>query len=224
MVRSTIGWKWGRICPCERNSGNQSVRVRSSSVSAEHRQRLLVGEPHGEQARALGDRQRLDDGLQPLVPARSGQQQSFHGDIARGGLRGEVLDLVEHGRPVREQSHAIHGGGGRGHRPEDRLKRRESLLRRARRSHLRGRASTGAPNARAPFGACPLDVELVGEMRQHDPLGPSPARRARRPPRASDARAGRRAPAAAASPRSAAGRCRRRTRTAPRWARSRRRR
>ena len=89
----------------------------------QHRQRLLVGEPHGEQARALGDRQRLDDGLEPLVPARSGQQQPLHGDIARGGLRGEVLDLVEHGRPVREQSHAIHGGGGRGHSLKDRLKR-----------------------------------------------------------------------------------------------------
>ena len=32
--KSTTGWKCGRICPCERNSGNQSVRVRSSSVSA----------------------------------------------------------------------------------------------------------------------------------------------------------------------------------------------
>ena len=34
VVMSTIGWKCGRIRPCERNSGNQSVRARSSSVSA----------------------------------------------------------------------------------------------------------------------------------------------------------------------------------------------
>ena len=60
------------------------------------RQALLVGEAHREQAGALGDRQRLDDRLEPVVPARSGQQQPFHGDIARGGFGGEVLDLVEH--------------------------------------------------------------------------------------------------------------------------------
>jgi hypothetical protein len=34
VASSTIGWKCGFICPCERKSGNQSVRARSSSVSA----------------------------------------------------------------------------------------------------------------------------------------------------------------------------------------------
>ena len=34
LARSMIGWKCGAISPWERNSGNQSVRARSSSVSA----------------------------------------------------------------------------------------------------------------------------------------------------------------------------------------------
>src|SRR4051794_20950403 len=50
-----------------------------------YRQALRVVQPHGEQARALGDRQRLDDRLEPVVPARPGEHHSAHGEFSRGG-------------------------------------------------------------------------------------------------------------------------------------------
>ena len=73
------------------------------------RQRLLVGEPDGEEARALGLRERLQERLEAVVPARAGELEALDGDVALGRLRGEVLDLVEHGRTVRQEPHAVCG-------------------------------------------------------------------------------------------------------------------
>ena len=53
LARSMIGWKCGRMRPWERNSGNQSVRARSSSVHAGSGSAVRVGEAHGEQPGAL---------------------------------------------------------------------------------------------------------------------------------------------------------------------------
>jgi len=47
--------------------------------------------------------------------ARGSRLTKRNADIARGGFGGEVLDLVEHGRPVREKAYAVHGGSGEGH-------------------------------------------------------------------------------------------------------------
>ena len=147
------------------------------------RQALLVGEPDGEQAGALGDRERLDDRLQPLVPARAGQQRVLPRRYRprRARRRGA--------RPCR----ALTAGAKavarhpwrrwRGSRPGGSAEAAQVFTRRARRSHLRGRRRPGAPNAARGLGARPFDVELVGEVRQHEPLR-ARARRRAHPPRA----------------------------------------
>ena len=122
-----IGWKCGFIWPCDRNSGNQSCACgpaasRPASAGPARRPRRTAN----RHARSEIDSEQMTL-LEPLVPPRPGEHEPFHGDVARGGLGGEVLDLVEHGRPVREQSHAIHGGGGGGHTPSDRPQRPGSL-------------------------------------------------------------------------------------------------
>ena len=73
------------------------------------RQRLLVGQADGEQAGALGLRERLQQRLEAVVPAGPGELQALDGDVALGRLGGQVLDLVEHGGTVRQESHAVRG-------------------------------------------------------------------------------------------------------------------
>ena len=196
-----------RVHPAVAQELREPVRARAVQQRLRrHRQPLLVGEADGEQAGALGQRQRADDGLQPLVPPRAGQQQTLHGDVARGGLGGEVLDLVEHGRPVREQSHAVHRGGGRGHnlcsRPEGPPALRRDGVDRA----LVGGVDRPAERSRR-LRARVRRVELGGEVGQHEPLGlrlrAVLARLLRR--QVAALAVGARAPAA--WPRSAAGRC-----------------
>ena len=75
------------------------------------RQRLLVVQAQREQARALGRRDGLQQLLQALVPARPGEHESLDGDVALDRLGRQVLDLVEHGRTVRQQSHAVDAVG-----------------------------------------------------------------------------------------------------------------
>jgi hypothetical protein len=81
-----------------------------------HRQRLLVGDPHGEEARALGLRERVEQGLEAVLPARAGQLEPLDGDVALYGLGRHVLDLVEHGGTVRQERHAGGACGSRSHR------------------------------------------------------------------------------------------------------------
>ena len=85
-----------RICPCERNSGNQSVRVRSSSVSAGHRAGACssASRTANRHARSETDSALMTDFSRSSQPGPA-SSESLHGDIARGGLGGEVLDLVE---------------------------------------------------------------------------------------------------------------------------------
>ena len=98
----------GVICPCERNSGNQSVRRRSSSVSAGIGS-ACSSAAHGEQARALGLRERAEQLLEAVLPAGAGELEALDGDVALDRLGGHVLDLVEHGRTVRQERHAVGG-------------------------------------------------------------------------------------------------------------------
>ena len=80
---STIGWKWGFICPCERKSGNQSVRLRSSSVSAGQRQRLVVGRGASRTGRrARTGSSALSRSLRRSGPAGTGQHEALDGDVA----------------------------------------------------------------------------------------------------------------------------------------------
>src|SRR3954469_24524681 len=72
-----------------------------------HRQRLLVGDLHGEQARALGLRERAEQVLEAVLPARAGQPQALDCDVALDRLGRHVLDLVEHGRTMRQERHAV---------------------------------------------------------------------------------------------------------------------
>ena len=74
------------------------------------RQALLVGEAHREQAGALGVRDRVQQLLEAVVPARAGELQALDGDVAVDGLGRQVLDLVEHGGTVRQESHAVGAG------------------------------------------------------------------------------------------------------------------
>ena len=172
---STIGWKCGCMRPCERNSGNQSVRVRSSSVSAG------TGSDCSSASR-IANRQARSEIESDLTTAFSRSshpgpaREALHADIALGGLGGEVLDLVEHGRTVREQSHAIHGGGGRGGRESSRPKvpalsaqpPRALQDPDSRSSHFVGRRRPAARTPARPRPR-PIDVELVGEVREHEP-------------------------------------------------------
>ena len=73
------------------------------------RERLLVGQPDGEQAGALGLGERLQQRLEPVVPAGSGQLEPLDGDVALGRLGGEMLHLVEHGGTMRQEPHAVRG-------------------------------------------------------------------------------------------------------------------
>ena len=62
--------------PCERNSGNQSVRVRSSSVSAGIGSACSSASAHREQAGALGLRERAEQLLEAVLPAGPGEQRA----------------------------------------------------------------------------------------------------------------------------------------------------
>ena len=87
------------------------------------RDRLLVVHAQREQARALGRRDGLQQLLQALAPAGAGEHEAVDGDVALHRLGGQVLDLVEHGRTVRQQSHSVDSGGlGAGHPGRDRPK------------------------------------------------------------------------------------------------------
>ena len=73
------------------------------------RQALLVVEPDGEEAGALGVRDRAQEVLQALLPAGARELQALDRDVAVDRLGRVVLELVEHGRTVRQQSHAVSG-------------------------------------------------------------------------------------------------------------------
>jgi hypothetical protein len=70
------------------------------------RQAVLVGELHGEQAGPLGVRQGGQGVLEALAPARAGDHHARGRDVLRR-LVAMVLDLEQHGRTVRQESHAI---------------------------------------------------------------------------------------------------------------------
>ena len=194
-----------------------------------HRQRLLVGAPHGEQARALGLRERAEQLLEAVLPAGAGELEPLDGDVALDRLGRHVLDLVEHGGTVRQERHAVGAFLSQESSPEGPLPDLSAASAPGReRSDGVGGALAGELDRAAELAlglvARPLGVELVGDVREHQPprLGAAPvlpglggrqvpARR-------------RRARAAAASPRSAAGRCRGRTRRGRRSASGRRRR
>ena len=152
----------------------------------------LVGQAHREQARALGDRERLDDRLQPLVPARAGQQQTLARRYRprRARRRGA--------RPCRAPTAGARAGARRpwrrwrGSRPGDRLKRRRLYSPSVVDRTFVGRLDRRRRTPRAPSARAHSDVQLVGEVGQHQPLRARLRARARRPRAASGARARRR--------------------------------
>ena len=81
-VRSTIGWKCGRIRPWERNSGNQSVRARLEQRVGRQRQARggrRAGRRRGWRARrATASPSSV---LEPVVPAGTGEHDALAGDV-----------------------------------------------------------------------------------------------------------------------------------------------
>ena len=73
------------------------------------RQALLVVELDREQAGALGVRDRAQQVLQAVLPAGAGELEALDRDVALDRLGRVVLELVEHGRTVRQKSHAVSG-------------------------------------------------------------------------------------------------------------------
>ena len=148
LARSMIGWKWGRMRPWERNSGNQSVRARSSSVAAGS------GSPCGSARRTANSPARSACGsdaeqrLEPVVPAGPGQREALDRDVPAGRLR-QVLDLVEHGGAMRQESHTVRGVGRRGAHGRVRGGRARLLPYRRVGARLEARGGTSRPRAPA---------------------------------------------------------------------------
>src|SRR3954464_11925352 len=99
-----MGWKCGVISPWERNSGNQSVRARSSNVSAgigspcssaRRTAKRAGGGGRAEGGGAWGARDGPAELLEAGLPTGPGQAQALDGDVPVDGLGRHVLDLVE---------------------------------------------------------------------------------------------------------------------------------
>ena len=137
------------------------------------RQALLVVEADGEQAGALGVRDRVQQLLEAILPAGAGELHALDGDVAVHGLGRQVLDLVEHGRAVRQQSHALSGLGC----PPDPGSSR----------------AASAGNASAPLDLHVEDGALAGDLDRPRRRSPRPrGAPSRRPARRRSGSAGRR--------------------------------
>ena len=167
------------------------------------RQALLVVEADGEQAGALGVRDRVQQLLEAVLPAGAGELHALDGDVAVDGLGRQVLDLVEHGRDdatavARPRCSRLASRSGFTCAASARTATALDL-------HVEGCTFGGdldrPAEGRLGLAARPVGAQLVGEVGQQDAAARPPGGRARRPRRASRGRAGRRARGAAAWPR-----------------------